>query len=583
VKDHDHVTGLFRGSACSSCNVKAQMPKQIPIFFHNLESFDSHELVNAIVRMRAEPYSTEDDDDEADGEQNDEDAEEAEMPNLEDNFETGEITITRARITNMRFNILANSTEKYMQIALGPIVFRDSFKFADSSLAKLIKSQRQTAPTLAECFPLLAAHHPFVQKFPGDLSLELILQKVPMAYTSIVDNGYFAMPAVLPQEAYDNDLAQEPCSNEEYELVKTVVQHFGMQNQGDYHDLYLWTDVLALADCMTTIRGGWRAHCGLDLLKSITLPSASYQAMLKMTKVRMELICEGAGPGKNLMDTLNRNIRGGASCIFQPYAKANNPRVLPKAGPPSVSEEQHKTIRQGGDVDWSHFPKEYLEWCKAEGYDHDEELSWIIYIDANSLYPTTMCMPLPIGDYETVDLEGKDGLERVKSILEDYTDDDSTGYFIEVDFTIPPELHDLFDYAPVAKRTVSPDELSEHQRGIGELLGACTPSEKLVPYLGEHKKVLYHAALLKFWVEQGVVITKVYNVWSFTQTKWMSNYILGMARKRALSKDPVERECIKKAMNSLYGKMLQDKSTQRNLVPYTGAKNFVRASRETLV
>ena len=57
----------------------------------------------------------------------------------------------------------------------------------------------------------------------------------------------------------------------------------------------------------------------------------------------------------------------------------------------------------------------------------------------------------------------------------------------------------------------------------------------------------------------------------------MAKYILGMARKRAESTDPVERETIKMAMNSLYGKMLQDKSTQRNLVPYTDAKGFVRA------
>ena len=51
-----------------------------------------------------------------------------------------------------------------------------------------------------------------------------------------------------------------------------------------------------------------------------------------------------------------------------------------------------------------------------------------------------------------------------------------------------------------------------------------------------------------------------------------------------MSGEPVERECIKKAMNSQYGKMLQDKSTQRNLIPYTGARNFVRAcSRDTCV
>ena len=57
----------------------------------------------------------------------------------------------------------------------------------------------------------------------------------------------------------------------------------------------------------------------------------------------------------------------------------------------------------------------------------------------------------------------------------------------------------------------------------------------------------------------------------------MANYILGMARNRAESTDPVQKGTLKMAMNSLYGKMLQDKSTQRNLVPYTDPKSFVRA------
>jgi len=366
-------------------------------------------------------------------------------------------------------------------------------------------------------------------------------------------------------------------------MVGTVVDHFALQNQGDYHDLYLWTDVLALADCMVSIRAGWRAHCGLDLFSSVTLPSASYQAMLKMTGVRMDLLCQDVGPGMELMDTLNRNIRGGTSCIFQPYAKANNPRVLPKVAP-VIPKEQHDRIRQGHATDWSTLPSEYKEWCKKEGYDHESELSWIIYIDANSLYPTTMCMPLPIGDYKKLDIVEGEGVPMVNEILSSYKDDSQTGYFIEVDFEIPDHLHDVFDFAPVSKRLVEADELSEHQHHVGDLLGASKPTPKLIPFLGKHTKVLYHAALLKFWVDMGCVITKVYNVWSYEQCTWMANYILGMARKRALSTDPVERECIKKAMNSLYGKMLQDKSKQRNLVPYTSARAFVRAcSRDNCV
>ncbi len=384
VMDHDHLTGLFRGSACNSCNVKAQMPKQIVVFFHNLEGFDGHELVNAIVRMRADDQTAvrDDDDDgsESDGEDKGPKIDPLE-PMLQDNYLTGEITLDRKRLGNMAFNVLANSTEKYMEITFGPVVFRDSFKFADSGLANLIKSQRKTGATLAEAFPILAAHHPFALRFPGEASLDLILQKVPMAYTSIVDESYFTMDAILPRAAYFNDLAEEECSEKDYETVGKVVRHFDLKDQGDYHDLYLWTDVLALADCMQTTRAGWRSHCGLDLFKSVTLPSASYQAMLKMTGIRMELLCQDRSGDVELMETLNNNIRGGASCIFQPYAAANNPRILPKLGAPSIPQEQHDRIRRGEAVDWDALRKEYLEYCKEHGYDHDSELSWIIYSD----------------------------------------------------------------------------------------------------------------------------------------------------------------------------------------------------------
>jgi hypothetical protein len=101
---------------------------------------------------------------------------------------------------------------------------------------------------------------------------------------------------------------------------------------------------------------------------------------------------------------------------------------------------------------------------------------------------------------------------------------------------------------------------------------------KLFPSLGVQHKVLHHAALLKFWLGMGIEIFDVHRVWRFRQTPWMRNYIIGMAAKRAASKDAVEKDCIKKAMNSLYGKMLQDKSRQCNLTPYTDSVKFVKAA-----
>ena len=61
----------------------------------------------------------------------------------------------------------------------------------------------------------------------------------------------------------------------------------------------------------------------------------------------------------------------------------------------------------------------------------------------------------------------------------------------------------------------------------------------------------------------------------------MKDYIEAMAHQRATTEDVVAKDIIKMAMNSLYGKMLQDKSGQRNLTPYTDAPRFVNAcSRE---
>ena len=97
-----------------------------------------------------------------------------------------------------------------------------------------------------------------------------------------------------------------------------VCRYFDIHTQEQYHDLYLWTDALALADCMFGMREGWRKFCGLDLFKSITLPSASYSAMLQRLKrdnVTLELIAE-ENAGWELMNKLDEYLTGGLSCIF---------------------------------------------------------------------------------------------------------------------------------------------------------------------------------------------------------------------------------------------------------------------------
>ena len=63
-----------------------------------------------------------------------------------------------------------------------------------------------------------------------------------------------------------------------------------MQTMGDYHDLYLKTDVLLLANVFENFRMKCLEYYGLDPAHYYTTPRLSYDAALKMTKVNLELL-----------------------------------------------------------------------------------------------------------------------------------------------------------------------------------------------------------------------------------------------------------------------------------------------------
>ena len=63
-----------------------------------------------------------------------------------------------------------------------------------------------------------------------------------------------------------------------------------MQTMGDYHDLYLKTDVLLLADVFENFRKKCLEYYVLDPAHYYTSPGLSWNAALKMTKVNLELL-----------------------------------------------------------------------------------------------------------------------------------------------------------------------------------------------------------------------------------------------------------------------------------------------------
>ena len=54
VRDHDHITGKYRGSADSNCNINLRLTKNVFVIFHNLRVYRSHLIAQKIDKFDAE-------------------------------------------------------------------------------------------------------------------------------------------------------------------------------------------------------------------------------------------------------------------------------------------------------------------------------------------------------------------------------------------------------------------------------------------------------------------------------------------------------------------------------------------------
>ena len=94
---------------------------------------------------------------------------------------------------------------------------------------------------------------------------------------------------------------------------------FKMKAVGDYQDLYLKTDVLLLIDVFDKFIGVCLEYYGLDPCHYFSSPGLSWDPMLKMIGVELELISD-----IEMCLFIEKGIRGGISYIAKRCSKANN-------------------------------------------------------------------------------------------------------------------------------------------------------------------------------------------------------------------------------------------------------------------
>ena len=95
-----------------------------------------------------------------------------------------------------------------------------------------------------------------------------------------------------PKEVFYSQLNNKHISNEDYVHAKKVWYAFNCKTMRDYHDLYLKTDVLLLADVMTGFRRNCEKTYGLEALHYYTSPGLAWDAMLKYTEIELDLISD---------------------------------------------------------------------------------------------------------------------------------------------------------------------------------------------------------------------------------------------------------------------------------------------------
>ena len=314
-------------------------------------------------------------------------------------------------------------------------------------------------------------------------------------------------------ENFFSKLCDASISEEEYGRAQDVWKHFDIQDMRQYHDLYLKTDTLLLADVFENFRRVAIANYELDPCHYFTSPGLSLSACLKHTGVELELFTD-----IEQLLFIERGIRGGISTICNRYSKANN-KDLPD-------------------------------------YDASKPSTYIMYLDANNLYGYAMSEPLPVGGFKFLSFEEIHDLD-IMSIAED----SETGYIFDVDLWYPGDLHDTHNDYPLAPESfeVSAELHSPHMKELLAKLGhkPCRATTKLVPNLCTKRNYVVHYRNLQFYIRHGLVVLGVHKVLKFTQRRWLAPYIDFNTQKRKAASSTFEKDFYKLLNNSLFGKTME--------------------------
>ena len=391
------------------------------------------------------------------------------------------------------------------------IIFIDSMQFINSSLGSLVKNLKD------EDFKYLS------EEFSGE-QLKLVKERGIYPYEYMDSFKRFNENKICYKSKFFSSLKNKCVSKEEYERAIHVWSVFKINNMGEYHDLYLKTDVLLLADVFEKFIKTCLNYYRLDPCHYFNAPGLSWDSMLKMTGVKLELISN-----VDMYLFIEKGMRSSISYISKRYS--------------SIS-------------------------------DSIEEKRTIIYWNTNNLYGCAMNQPLQCGEFKFLTKR-----EINEFCLDSISENSSKGYILEVGLEYPDKLHNLHSDYPLApeKIEISTDMLSKYCSDIANKYGIKVGGvKKLVPNLRDKEKYIVHYKNLQLYLSLGMKMIKIPRVLKFKQSKWLEEYIRFNTEKRKEITDKFNQIFLKLLTNSVYGKCMENIRKRINVNLINNSKDYVK-------
>ena len=475
VRDHCHFTGQYRGAAHNKCNLMCKKPKVLPVIFHNLQGYDAHLFIKQLAKLEGKLDC---------------------IPSTEEKYISFSKTIKVGEYKDYSESVFDINFE---------IRFLDSFKFLQTSLANLVSNLSPDD------------FHNTKHFFKNNTQLLTRKGVYPYDYVSSLEK--LSETQLPPKEEFYSHLNDEDISDEDYQHAINVWNTLGCKTIKDYHNLYLKSDVLLLADVFENFRKTCLHHYKLDPTHYYTSPGLAWDACLKTTGQYLELLSD-----YDMLMMFERGIRGGITHISKRYEEANN---------------------------------KYMK-----NYNPDVESTFIQYLDANNLYGWATSQNLPTHGFRWMSNITK---EQVMEVLEkanhSMLNTGKKGYIFEVDLEYPEHLWDSHNDYPLAPESVKVN-------GV----------EKLICHFKPRKNYVAHYRTLRQCLELGMRITAVHRGISFYQSPWMEPYIRKNTELRKCASNNFEKDFFKLMNNSVFGRTIENIRKRQNIELVDDRKKALKLS-----